>query len=155
LVGETVKSLEAIAAEKNIRLVINRGNQSVSQVVGDRDKVKEIILNLVGNAVKFSNQGEIKITVFDSEITKANKDQIAVSVTDAGRGISPQNQMYLFHKFQQATSSIITRDTTKGTGLGLYISKLMVEGMDGSIFLEKSEEGKGATFAFTLPRVKA
>jgi two-component system, OmpR family, phosphate regulon sensor histidine kinase PhoR len=153
LVGETIKSLQAIAEEKKIALVISRGSQPVSQVVGDRDKVKEILFNLIGNALKFTETGTVTVSVFaEGILPEAFKDQIAVAVTDSGRGISPQNQIYLFHKFQQAASSIITRDTTKGTGLGLYISKLMIEGMKGTILLVKSDEGQGSTFAFSLPR---
>jgi hypothetical protein len=73
--------------------------------------------------------------------------------TDTGRGIPPENQGLLFRKFQQAGSSLYTRDTTKGTGLGLYISKLMIEGMGGKIWLENREIDKGTTFAFCLPIV--
>jgi signal transduction histidine kinase len=153
LVGETIKSLQALADEKKISLVVTRGQQPVAQVTGDRDKVKEILLNLIGNAIKFTEAGQVTVTVFaDGILPDKLKEQIAVMVTDSGRGISSANQIYLFHKFQQAVSSIITRDTTKGTGLGLYISKLMIEGMNGSVFLVKSEEGKGSSFAFSLPR---
>jgi signal transduction histidine kinase len=62
-----------------------------------------------------------------------------------------ENQKFLFRKFQQAGDSLLTRDTTRGTGLGLYISKLIVENMGGSIKLEHSEAGKGSTFSFKLP----
>jgi signal transduction histidine kinase len=156
LIGETVKSLEAMASEKHLELVILRGKQQVSLAMGDRDKIKEVLLNLIGNAIKFTDTGKVTVTVFKEDVLpEAVKDQIAVTVTDNGRGMSPQNQIYLFHKFQQASSSIITRDTTKGTGLGLYISKLLIEGMKGTIFLYKSEEGKGSTFAFSLPRANS
>jgi two-component system sensor histidine kinase BarA len=74
-----------------------------------------------------------------------------VRVTDTGCGISLKQQALLFHKFQQAGESIVTRDTAHGTGLGLYISKMMIEGMGGEIGLEKSIEGKGSTFFFILP----
>jgi signal transduction histidine kinase len=73
-------------------------------------------------------------------------------VTDTGKGISIENQRLLFRKFQQASNSLLTRDSTKGTGLGLYISKLIVELSGGKISLESSELGKGSTFVFGLPR---
>ena len=76
---------------------------------------------------------------------------VKISVSDTGKGISLQSQNLLFRKFQQADVNIYTRDAARSTGLGLYISKLMVEAMRGSIFLEKSEVGVGSTFVFTLP----
>jgi len=74
-------------------------------------------------------------------------------VADTGRGMTQQSQMLLFHKFQQASSSLLTRDTTRGTGLGLYISKMLIENMGGTIKLDESIEGKGTTFSFTVPIV--
>jgi signal transduction histidine kinase len=65
--------------------------------------------------------------------------------------MSSDSQQLLFHKFQQASSSLLTRDTTRGTGLGLYISKMIIENMGGHIALEYSEPNKGSTFSFTLP----
>ena len=74
-----------------------------------------------------------------------------IAVSDTGKGISPEDQQLLFRKFQQAGSSLLTRDTPKGTGLGLYISKLIVEHSGGTIGLDRSTVGAGSTFVFSLP----
>jgi len=76
---------------------------------------------------------------------------VKILVTDTGRGISIDNQKLLFHKFQQAGESLLTRDTTRGTGLGLYISKMLAENMGGHITLESSVENQGSTFSVTVP----
>jgi PAS domain S-box-containing protein len=152
LVEKTLTMLEALCAEKKISLDFDKPEFPV-MVSGDADKSKEIILNLVGNAIKFTDSGSVKVS-FDPtiELPPGKTGQIVMAVTDSGRGIPAANQSLLFRKFTQAGSSILTRDTTKGTGLGLYISKLMSEGMNGSVFLAHSEEGKGSTFAFSLPK---
>ena len=76
---------------------------------------------------------------------------VEVDVVDTGIGIDPKNQGLLFHKFQQTTSNILTRDDSRSTGLGLYITKLLTEQMGGKIFLKSSELGKGSVFTFSLP----
>ena len=76
---------------------------------------------------------------------------LKVEVIDTGKGISEKNQSLLFRKFQQANESLLIRDSKRGTGLGLYISKLLIEGMGGQIGLESSVEEKGSVFYFTLP----
>jgi two-component system sensor histidine kinase BarA len=78
---------------------------------------------------------------------------LRITVTDTGRGIPPEAQKLLFRKFQQAGPSLLTRDTTRGTGLGLYISKLMAEGMGGRMALDHSTVGKGTAFSVLIPRV--
>jgi two-component system sensor histidine kinase BarA len=78
---------------------------------------------------------------------------VKVLVSDTGPGISDENQRLLFRKFQQAANSFMTRDA-RGTGLGLYISKLLSEQMGGKIALEHSKVGVGTTFSFTLPAAK-
>jgi len=88
-----------------------------------------------------------KITILAQTVDKS----IKVTISDTGEGIPLESQSLLFRKFQQAGKSTITRDGAKGTGLGLYISKLIIEGMKGTVGLEKSEVGKGSTFFFTLP----
>ena len=76
---------------------------------------------------------------------------VKVSIRDSGLGISEHNQLRLFRKFQQAGESMLARDVTQGTGLGLYISHRLMSGMGGTIALEDSVLGKGSTFVFTVP----
>lgn len=115
------------------------------EVLVDAARLNQILYNLVGNAVKFTPHGTVTISAATSG------DMLRITVTDTGRGIAPDMQPLLFHKFQQAGESILTRDSTKGTGLGLYISRLMARGMDGDLTLQSSEPGKGSTFLLTLP----
>jgi len=144
-IEQVVYEISGVAGEKKIAVRMGNNLGTLPMVRADKNKVKQIIYNLVGNALKFIDKGDILIGA------AVNGKFLKVTVTDTGRGISPENQRILFHKFQQATSSIITRDTTRGTGLGLYISKLLIEDMGGKIALERSEVGKGSTFSFTVP----
>jgi PAS domain S-box-containing protein len=138
-----VKEMQSVAEEKKLYINNNVGKQP--KVWADADRVKQVIYNLLGNAMKFTDEGGITI--------HANVDGgfLKVFVSDTGRGISEDKQALLFRKFQQAGKSLLTRDTTRGTGLGLYISKLLVENMGGKISLESSELGKGTTFFFSVP----
>lgn len=141
VVYETV----ALAKEKGNQIVIDKTLKNLPEVLADKDRVKQVIYNLVGNAMKFTEKGTITISA-----TKLN-GMVKVMVTDTGPGIPLEGQKLLFRKFQQAGNSVFTRDTSRGTGLGLYISKLLIEHMGGTIGLDHSEVGKGTTFAFTLP----
>ena len=151
---ELDKVIEQVAYEMKIPLAEKKVSLNVEpkilgdlpRAVGDANRIKQVIYNLVGNAVKFTEAGGT-ITVMSAK----SGDMLKVTVTDTGRGIPLDTQKFLFHKFQQAGSSIITRDTARGTGLGLYISKLLVDGMGGELLLEESQPDKGSTFAFTLP----
>jgi len=104
-----------------------------------------VLNNLIGHAIKYTDVGHITITAVQE------KKSIVIRVADTGKGMDESNQKQLFHKFQQASDNILTRDDSRSTGLGLYITKLMVEQMNGVIDLEKSEVGKGSTFRVTLP----
>lgn len=145
VVQEVVHELENMCAAKGITLTSDPAVQNTPTVLADKQRIKQVIINLVGNAIKFTEKGTITIsTTFDHEFAH-------VMVTDTGKGMSEENQKLLFHKFQQAGNSLLTRDTTKGTGLGLYISKLIVELSGGKIGLQSSTENVGSTFTFSLP----
>ncbi len=144
LAKEVAKELSPLAAQKNIYLKVDEPQEAPPIVFADKERIKQVLFNLIGNALKFTTQGGITVRfTLDGNFVKC-------SVIDTGKGIPEQNQKLLFRKFQQAGSNILTRDVS-GTGLGLYISKLMVEGQGGRIYLEYSQEGKGAVFSFTLP----
>lgn len=147
LAGGVIKNYQNNVSEKGLYLRIS-GDEFPPKVFADPERVNEVLVNLIGNSIKFTDKGGIEISF------KKDGEFVNVYIADSGRGIPLKNQSFLFHKFQQAGSSLITRDTTKGTGLGLYISKMLIDGMGGTIRLEKSEEGKGSTFSFSLPIAK-
>ena len=109
---------------------------------GDERRLTQVLLNLVGNAIKFTDTGEVVIKA------GASNGSFNVSVRDTGPGISATDQAKLFQEFQQADNSITRRKG--GTGLGLAISKRIIEMHGGRIWV-KSVAGKGSTFAITLP----
>lgn len=148
LVEDTMDECQNLETKEGKYLKLEKNKTSIGKVKGDSARIKEVLINLIGNGFKFTKKGGVTISIRSAE------DSVEVCVTDTGEGIPKELQGLLFRKFQQAGSSLYTRDTTKGTGLGLYISKLLLEGMKGQIWLESSETGKGSTFCFKLPLVK-
>jgi len=145
LIDKKIEEISSLSVEKHIPIVFKRPAAPLPAAYSDKDRTGEVLLNLLGNALKYSEKGTINVE------TVLLQGYIKISVTDTGKGIAPEQQSLLFRKFQQAGKSIMTRDTTRATGLGLYISKLLTEQMGGQIFLEKSVPGVGSTFSFTIP----
>lgn len=145
LVAQVISELTTQAAQKKLLLKLGTQGIKTLSIFSDKDRVKEVLVNLVGNSIKYTEKGEINIDLVPiNGYTK-------ISVKDTGNGIPIEDQKLLFRKFQQAGPSLLTRDTTKSTGLGLYINKMIVEEMGGKIWLESSTVGKGSVFSFTLP----
>ncbi len=145
LVKTTIEEVNTIAKSKGVELRVDQSIDHLPPLWADQNKTKQVLYNLLGNALKFVEKGSVTLSAETS--TKLVK----IFVNDTGKGMPLEAQQLLFHKFQQATGNILTRDDTRGTGLGLYISKLLIENMGGQIKLEHSEVGKGSTFSFTLP----
>ncbi|MFA6095616.1 MAG: ATP-binding protein [Candidatus Paceibacterota bacterium] len=145
IVKKVVKDMRNMAQHRDITLVCPTENAVLPKVRADRNRIEQVLINLVGNALKFTTHGGITVTAEPID------NFIKVSVADTGIGISEENQALLFRKFQQAGESTLARDVTQGTGLGLYISQLLMSSMGGTIGLEKSSLGHGSTFAFTIP----
>jgi PAS domain S-box-containing protein len=143
LIKEVAESLRPVAVEKLISLNIASSDPGII-AWADRDKVVQVLMNLIGNALKFTPpHGEVTVVV------GKNGDQWArISVADTGPGIPAEEANKIFDKFYQIAQS--SKQKTKGTGLGLTICKDLVEMQGGKIWVE-SEGGKGSTFAFTLP----
>jgi signal transduction histidine kinase len=134
-------AVEPLAAEKKLNFKAEIA-PDMSAGLGDERRLTQVLLNLVGNAIKFTDAGEVVIKA------SQNDGVFSVAVCDTGPGISETDQSKLFQEFQQADSS--TTKKKGGTGLGLAISKKIIEMHGGRIWLE-SEVGKGSTFAFTVP----
>jgi PAS domain S-box-containing protein len=143
LVKEVAEVLRAVAAEKLISLEVVSSDGPVG-VWADRDKVVQIFMNLIGNALKFTPlNGRVTIAV-----EKTDPEWVKCSVTDTGPGIPGPEAARIFDKFYQIEQS--NKQKTKGTGLGLTIARALVEMHGGRIWIE-SEIGKGSVFLFTLP----
>lgn len=134
------------AATKGLDLVAQVDDAVPSYLVGDSGRLRQILLNLLNNAVKFTPRGNVTVSLRHEGVSPRG-ERIRFSVTDTGIGISPDQQERLFRRFSQADSSI--RRDYGGTGLGLAISRRLVELMGGAIGLV-SETGSGSTFWFTL-----
>lgn len=145
LLHEIVQEFSQAASQKNLTLSVAKPAHPSFFVTSDHDRVKEVLVNLIGNALKYTDSGSITLTYEPKDTS------VKILVSDTGRGIPLSQQPLLFHKFQQAGESLYTRDTTKGTGLGLYISKLIIGSLGGQIGLQSSTPGEGSTFYFTLP----
>lgn len=141
IITEIVHNLEIAAKEKNLFFKFVPQLQ-LPLVYADADKVREVIINLIGNALKFTHKGGVTVAASTKD------DKVVTSVADTGSGIAKEDQELLFKKFSQVQGNY-TRQAG-GTGLGLYISKQIVEGLKGKIWIE-STLGKGSTFYFTLP----
>lgn len=143
LLEESVEVISAQARDKDITIYIDGDDFSIA---GDRGKVKQVLLNLLTNAIKYNRPGG---TIYLSATPTEEQEQsfVAIAVRDTGYGISKEHQKHMFQKFYRVPS---TEKTERGTGLGLTICKHIVETHGGRIWLE-SEEGVGSIFAFSLP----
>lgn len=145
-IAAVAKALGLRAGQKNLELVAYVDPKVPPAVVGDPGRLRQILVNLAGNAIKFTERGEVVLRV--EPAAKIGEDvELHFSVTDTGIGIPLERQQAIFQSFVQADSSLTRR--FGGTGLGLAIASQLVQMMEGRIWLE-SEEGKGSTFHFTV-----
>jgi two-component system aerobic respiration control sensor histidine kinase ArcB len=153
LIEETCTMLTPLGKAKNLELLIEFDQDTPHQILGDKRVLRQIIINLLGNAIKFTEKGYVCVQL-DCIETSGNMAQLAISVSDTGIGIPEDKQGIIFEHFTQVDASHSRR--YGGTGLGLTITKLLVELMSGSISVT-SQIGKGSTFRcvinFTLQTI--
>jgi signal transduction histidine kinase len=154
LVLQISSEMEVVAKKKGLKLFTHIGGAGMTNqmvvaptypVKADSERLREVITNLIDNAIKYTNQGSIDVSL------DGNKSQVTVKIHDTGMGIPAEEQKHLFEKFYRVNNTA-TREQG-GTGLGLYIARSLIEMYGGKIWVE-SEVGKGSTFAFSLPIAK-
>jgi signal transduction histidine kinase len=141
LITQAIELLTPVAAERHVRLVTE---ETTGVVRADRERITQVLLNLIANAIKFSpDGGPVHVG------TRQCADKIEIFVRDEGRGIPADRLATLFRRFVQVHEDDARRK--KGAGLGLAISRAIVEQHGGQIWAENAPNGAGAVFRFTLP----
>ena len=147
---EVIDLLMPKALQKKLKLSLVYKKETQEYIVGDSMRIRQILYNLVGNAIKFTESGSVIITIENQEsaIPPRGKTILLISVQDTGVGLTKEQRRFIFNKFAQADSS--TTRKFGGTGLGLAISQMLVSMLGGEINVE-SEPGQGSIFSFALP----
>jgi signal transduction histidine kinase len=144
IIKEVIKEFHFLAKASNVEISF-RKEGDLPPVLADEDKIRMVIQNLLSNALQYSRgRGEITIRL------RKQKDNLLFEISDTGVGIPKKQQKRIFEKFFRANN--VLKYQTKGTGLGLFIAKAIIDNSGGKIWF-KSKEGKGSTFYFTLPIV--
>ena len=141
-----INELFIYAKKKNLRLEYRQSAESLPLAKMDEEKIRQVIINLIDNAIKYTKQGEVIV-----KVELINK-QIRFSVIDSGVGIKQENIINLFKKFFRGKTAFLIN--TEGMGLGLYVARVIIEQHHGKIWAESKGEDKGSKFCFELP-VKA
>ena len=138
LIADLVAELEPLAREKGIKLESNSAS-NIAEVKGDRLELRRVVTNLIGNAIKFTDKGSVKVSLSE------DKERVIVKVQDSGIGISPEDQQAIFQRYHQGNHR------RAGKGLGLYLCQQIINAHGGELTVQ-SELGKGTTFRFSLPQ---
>jgi signal transduction histidine kinase len=144
---ETITEILPTAQTQGLTVVVEKPAKPLPDVFADSDKIKEVIMNLLGNSLKFTPSGG-KITISFSE----KDDFVETYVTDTGQGIKEEDIPKLFKKFGMIEGNYFKTTPGQGTGLGLYIAKSIVELHGGNISVHSDGEKKGTTFSFSLKK---
>jgi two-component system NtrC family sensor kinase len=142
IVKDAIKELEVSAKVKNLKIVFKKDKQADVSLNIDEAKIRQVVTNLIENSIKYTDKGKVEVSLL-----KKSK-QIVFSVSDKGNGISASDLKKLFKKFSRATSGEATKK--EGTGLGLYVCKVIMDAHKGKIWAESKGIGKGAKFSFSL-----
>jgi signal transduction histidine kinase/DNA-binding response OmpR family regulator len=148
VVATTVKSFAVRAHQKDLELLCDVAPDVPQQVIGDRHRLAQVLINLLGNAIKFTEQGEVVLSVSTQDGAPSGRSRLRFAVRDTGIGIDSGARTRIFEPFLQADGS--TTRKHGGTGLGLSISNRLVQLMGGQLAVD-SQEGDGSTFQFTVP----
>lgn len=141
IIEEIVSQLSITAEQKKLALIFEKPSEKIPLISADSERIKQVLVNLIGNGIKYTETGNVTVSM------EIKKDKLKIKVSDTGLGISPEAQKSLFQKFYRVKTD--KTEGIQGTGLGLWITKQIVELMNGKIYLE-SIEGKGSQFTVEL-----
>jgi len=144
LIQGCVKDLQNLAQERGLDLKFIKPQIEIPQLRADADKIKDVVLNLVDNAIKYTPKGKIEVS-----LSLKDKEEVLAQVKDTGMGLDQKGIDKLFNKFSRGEG--ISKINTTGSGLGLYIVRRIIEEHGGKVWVESDGLGKGSTFQFTLP----
>ncbi|MBI5529987.1 MAG: hypothetical protein HY918_00600 [Candidatus Doudnabacteria bacterium] len=143
LAKTTFEQLEPIAKEKGLKLTFKYlPKTKFPKLMADKEKVRQVMNNLIDNAIKYTKQGSVAVML------SADNQEIKFSVTDSGKGITPEEKESIFEKFSRGKESV---KQSAGLGLGLYVAKIIIAQHKGKIWAESPGDGMGSSFIFTLP----
>lgn len=145
VIGRIHTQMSLLAQSKQLTFTINIADELPAIIIGDSDRIEQIVMNLVDNAIKYTEQGSVSLRIYRPEA-----DYWALTVTDTGAGITAEARSHIFEAFRQVDDSLTRRHS--GAGLGLAIVRQLARLMGGDIYLE-SEVGKGSVFTVLLPLV--
>ncbi len=165
MVGSVVEELSVNARKKGLKFVYEKPASPLPKVKIDDEKIRQVVMNLIDNAIKYTKKGGVKVSltqITNYKLQITNKSQISNSntqsdnfiqfcVADSGMGVKKEDLPHLFQKFSRGTG--ISLIHTEGTGLGLYVARMMMEAHGGRIWAESEGEGRGSKFCFSLPIV--
>jgi len=148
-IQQVIEDYQKEAANKNVKIILDFKKNVPTTIYADEARLQQVINNLLSNAINFTNNGTVIITAYKAQVDtnvemgEHDEESIVVEIKDTGSGINPEMLPRLFEKFATRSGS--------GTGLGLYISKSIVDSHGGKIWAYNNKDGIGATFTFTLP----
>ena len=148
-IQQVIEDYQKEAANKNVKIILDFKKNVPTTIYADEARLQQVINNLLSNAINFTNNGTVIITAYKAQVDtnvemgQHDEESIVVEIKDTGSGINPEMLPRLFEKFATRSGS--------GTGLGLYISKSIVDSHGGKIWAYNNKDGIGATFTFTLP----
>ena len=148
-IQQVIEDYQKEAANKNVKIILDFKKNVPTTIYADEARLQQVINNLLSNAINFTNNGTVIITAYKAQVDtnvemgQQDEESIVVEIKDTGSGINPEMLPRLFEKFATRSGS--------GTGLGLYISKSIVDSHGGKIWAYNNKDGIGATFTFTLP----
>jgi len=143
--SDMAKDLSIVAEKKGVKLTFESGNENECMVNGDKEKMRQVVLNFIDNSIKYTKEGSIAVSV------KKIDKKIVFTVKDTGMGMTPEIKETLFAKFARGDGA---RMNTGGSGLGLYLAKQIVEAHKGKVTVESDGPGKGSTFMFEMDAIE-